>query len=102
MAQSHSINQAANGAHQTFTANFTPSFRALVTPNPSCGGNVTPSQDTMLADGTMQSYMANPATGFTFVGWSGDLAGSGTTNPAPITFPHDVLPTPNFTLTHPP
>jgi uncharacterized repeat protein (TIGR02543 family) len=46
------------------------------------------------AGGTVVSLTANPASGYEFVGWSGDL--SGTTNPSSITITNNKSVTANF------
>jgi hypothetical protein len=87
-AQSHSITAPAAGNQTTVTANYTPSYRAIVIPSPSCGGTVTPNQDSMVQDGTVMSYAPNPSQGFVFAGWGGDLSGVDNPNSQAI---HDQL-----------
>jgi hypothetical protein len=87
-AQAHQITAPAAGNQTTVTAYYTPSYRAIVTPSPSCGGTVTPNQDSMVQDGTVVSYAPSPSAGFVFAGWGGDL--SGVDNPNSPTI-HDQL-----------
>lgn len=97
----------ALSGQRTFTANYTPSFRAIVLPAPECGGNsVAPNQggnsytDMFFSYGALQSFTATAGSGgggdpgFSFVGWSQDL--SGVTNPDSITIQGQLLGTANF------
>lgn len=63
---------------------------------PSDGGNIHLSLPrSMLPPGSVVGLTATPHTGYTFTGWSGDLAG--TTNPTTITMDRNKSVTANFT-----
>jgi hypothetical protein len=94
MAEVHSVSPAAS--NQTVTATYTPTYRAIVLPNPFCGGTVGPNTDQNNLNGAMVNYTATPASGFSFVGWSGDF--SGTSTSFPVTVHDEIVATANFNL----
>jgi hypothetical protein len=103
LSQSHTVHQGAAGTNQTFTATYTPTWRAIVDPSPYCGGTISPtaafssSSDSQIPDGTVQPYTANAATGFQFMNWGGDLSGSA--NPVSPTIHSELLGTAFFNVT---
>lgn len=92
----HSVNPPGDHSNQTITANYTATYRIVRTASPSCGGSVTSSAGQTAVNGTTASFTATPASGFTFVGWSDDLAGL--PNPASYTVNDEVLATANFNV----
>jgi uncharacterized repeat protein (TIGR02543 family) len=91
-AQSHSITTPTSPT--TYTANFTTQYTLSTSANPSAGGTVNPSGSNWYNDGQPVSISAMPNSGYTFIGWSGDI--SGTTNPASITINGPMTVTANF------
>lgn len=87
----------------TGNKNVSASFTALaneyslvVVPSPAAGGNVTKSPDQAhYTAGSVVHLTATPAAGYTFNGWSGDLAGS--LNPVVITMTGNKTVTAIFT-----
>jgi uncharacterized repeat protein (TIGR02543 family) len=72
----------------TLTCQASPAGAGVVSASP-------PSADNTYGSGTLVTLTAIPATGYTFTGWSGDLAG--TANPATITMDTDKTITATFT-----
>lgn len=88
------INWAPNTVvptNYTLTTNVAPAGSGSVTLNP-VGGTY--------AAGTVVTLTANPAAGYYFASWSGDLTGSA--NPTTITMNANKTVTANFSLTPPP
>jgi uncharacterized repeat protein (TIGR02543 family) len=81
----------------TFTVQFEGSVYPLtITASPSAGGTIARSPDAVFyTSGTVVTLTATPTTGYTFTGWSGDLAG--TTNPTTITMNANKTVTATFT-----
>jgi uncharacterized repeat protein (TIGR02543 family) len=68
----------------------------MLTVSVTGSGSVTKSPDApSYAPGTLVTLTATPATGYTFTGWTGDLAG--TANPTTITMDADKTVTATFT-----
>jgi uncharacterized protein (TIGR03437 family) len=95
-AASHSITVSGSA---TYTASFMTQYLLTLSASPAAGGTVTatpgPSSGGLYNAGTEVSISAAPNSGYSFTGWSGDLAGSA--NPAALDMlgPHSV--TANFT-----
>ena len=92
----------------TSTANFTPSFRTIVEPSWTCGGNQVTSSpsgtnsrsangilDAFFSSGTVD-FTATAGSGMAFVGWSQDF--SGTSDPLSFGLTGQVLGTANFNI----
>jgi hypothetical protein len=101
-----SVTVPASAGQTTYTANYTPSFRSIVEPSWTCGGNEVTSSpvgtnsagangilDAFFNIGTVD-FMATAGSGMAFVGWSQDF--SGTTNPLPFSLQGQVIGTANF------
>ncbi len=58
-------------------------------PDLTAAGTITPPGNTTYAPGQSFMVTANPNTGWTFVGWGGDV--TGTTNPVPVTMSQEIL-----------
>lgn len=72
------------------------SYTLTVTASPSVGGSIGRSPDASpYVPGTVVSLTANPAAGYVFTGWSGDLTGAA--NPSTITMNADKNVTATFT-----
>jgi uncharacterized repeat protein (TIGR02543 family) len=72
--------------NKTVTATFVQSAYSLtVTVNPPAGGFVTPDKNPPYYYGDVITLTAVPALGYSFIGWSGDGTGSGTTRQVVIT-----------------
>jgi uncharacterized repeat protein (TIGR02543 family) len=82
-------------ANKTVSANFQPVQTYLLTVNTVGSGNVelTP-PGPIYNEGAVVSLLAQPAPGWRFTGWSGDL--SGTTNPQSLTMDSDKTVTATF------
>ena len=78
---------------KSVTANFVQQFSLTVSADPSEGGSVSPSGTTTYDTGTPVTVTANPASGYTFTGWSGDCSGSG---PCAVTMDGPKSVTANF------
>jgi uncharacterized repeat protein (TIGR02543 family) len=85
---------AQNG---TFTVQSQgPMYTLTTTASPLAGGSVSRSPNqSSYASGTVVTLTANPTTGYTCSGWSGDLTGS--TNPTTITMDANKTVTATFT-----
>ncbi|HET6528694.1 MAG TPA: hypothetical protein VFG39_08065 [Balneolaceae bacterium] len=70
------------------------SYKITITVSPSQAGTVSPSADTTYAEGDSVSFQANPAEGYEFVKWTGDV--SSTENPLNITVDQDYELIANF------
>ena len=104
-ANSQGVVTLPSSGQSTANANFTPSFRSIVLPSWSCGGNTVTSSptgtvvnsgnfvDAFFNSGTVD-FMAVAGSGMTFVGWSQDLAG--TSNPLAFSISNQVIGTANF------
>jgi hypothetical protein len=90
------------------TANFTPSFRTIVEPSWTCGGNQVTSSpsgtnslsangilDAFFSSGTVD-FTATAGSGMAFVGWSQDF--SGTSDPLSFGLTGQALATANFNI----
>jgi hypothetical protein len=106
----------------TSTANYTPSFRAIVEPSLFCGDSSDNNELTVTSsptgsdvnpldasDGDVDAFFSNgttvtftaaaaPATGLSFAGWSQDLAAGGTTPSFSESLSGQVLGTANFNI----
>ncbi|MGG9971975.1 InlB B-repeat-containing protein [Ferruginibacter sp. SUN002] len=84
-------------ANKAITANFTPiivTYTLTTASLPTAGGTVT-GAGTYNA-GSVATVTANPASGYTFTGWSGDAAG--TTNSTTVSMNGNKIVTANFQL----
>ncbi len=81
---------------KTVTASFaTNEFTLTVNPNPPGSGTVTRSPDKpMYYNGEVVTLTPNPATGYIFTGWSGDLTGNA--NPGTLPMTKNSVVTANF------
>jgi uncharacterized repeat protein (TIGR02543 family) len=70
-------------------------YTLTVTANPLEGGSVARSKQEPYIPDDFVTLTPNPAPGYTFTGWAGDLTGS--TNPADITITRDMIVTAQFT-----
>ncbi len=71
-------------SNKTVTATFVQLYTLTVAVNPAGSGTVTKSPDqATYTSGSQVQFIANPATGWVFSGWSGDA--SGNTNPLNVT-----------------
>jgi hypothetical protein len=104
-----SVSVPVSAGQSIYAANYTPSFRTIVEPSWTCGGNEVTSSpagtnsigtngnlDAFFNTGTVD-FTATAGSGMAFVGWSQDL--SGTTNPLPFSLSGQVIGTANFNTT---
>jgi len=100
------VTVAAVAGQKTYTATYAPSFRTIILPSATCGGNeVTASPagtnsigafgilDAFFPIGTVD-FTATAGNGLAFAGWSQDLSGSAATLAYPLT--GQIIGTANF------
>ncbi|HLG95335.1 MAG TPA: LamG-like jellyroll fold domain-containing protein [Bryobacteraceae bacterium] len=90
-ATSHTITAAGSAS---YTANFGTQYLLTTSVSPANGGSITinPTANAgYYVTGTLVQFTAVPASGCTFTGWGGDMAG--TVNPQSLTIsaPHSVI-----------
>jgi uncharacterized repeat protein (TIGR02543 family) len=94
IAESNESNNSASLSASAVPATYTLTTAA----SPSAGGSIGRSPDAATyASGTVVTLTANPALGYHFVNWSGDLTGS--TNPTTVTMTGNKTVTAVFALT---
>jgi len=92
---SHSITVGSTAA--TYTASFQTQYQLTLTASPSAGGTITPASGAFYAAGTTVPLSATPATGYSFVNWTGAVANTNSLSTSiAMTAPEAV--TANFAL----
>jgi len=95
-AATHTV--SANAAVTSYTASFSTSYLLTIAASPVADGTVSPVTGTYYPAGTTVNLSATPASGYTFVNWTGAVANSSTpATTVTLNAPQTV--TANFTLT---
>ena len=68
-AASHSITVTSSAA--TYTASFTTQYQLTMAASPAAAGTVTPASGGFYTAGALVAISATPASGFSFVNWTG-------------------------------
>jgi hypothetical protein len=71
-AISHSVTAPSSAA--SYTATFSTSYQLTTAAVPPADGSVTPTSGTYYASGTVVSLVATPNSGYSFTGWTGNVA----------------------------
>jgi hypothetical protein len=88
---------SANAAVTSYTASFSTAYLLMIAASPVADGTVSPVTGTYYPAGTIINLAATPASGCTFVNWTGAVANSSTpTTNVTLNAPQTV--TANFTL----
>ena len=95
-AISHSV--TASSSVTSYTANFSTSYQLTPSASPLAGGGVTPTAATYYPAGTVVRLTATPNSGYTFSGWTGNVASAGSASTT-ITMSAPESVTANFTST---